>query len=132
MLKILQLCKKFPFPLKDGESIAVSYMARALADLDCQVTLLAMNTSKHWFDPALLPSDQNPYQNIHTVDVDNQIRPMAALTNLFTDQSYHIQRFIHPDFTAKLVELLQQDWFDVVQLETLYLAPYLPVIREHS
>ena len=32
-MKILQLCKKFPFPLKDGESIAVTYLSKAFADL---------------------------------------------------------------------------------------------------
>ena len=28
-MKILQLCKKFPYPLKDGESIAVTYQSKA-------------------------------------------------------------------------------------------------------
>jgi hypothetical protein len=59
-MKILQLCKKFPFPLKDGESIAVTYMARAFDELGSDVTLLAMNTSKHWFDPRPTPGNIRP------------------------------------------------------------------------
>lgn len=131
-MRILQLCKKFPFPLKDGESIAITHMARAMAELGHEVTLLAMNTSKHWFDLADLPHDFDHYAQMHTVRVDNRIRPMAALSNLFSEKSYHIERFVDPVFEQKLAEILQNEWFDVVQLETLYLAPYIPTIRKHS
>jgi glycosyltransferase involved in cell wall biosynthesis len=131
-MKILQLCKKFPFPLKDGESIAVTYMARAFDELGSDVTLLAMNTSKHWFDPAQLPETFDHYRAIYTVDIDNRLKPGAALRNLFSDRSYHIERFENRLFEEKLIEVLQKDRFDIIQLETLYLAPYLPVIRKYS
>ncbi|MFN0016086.1 MAG: glycosyltransferase family 4 protein [Saprospiraceae bacterium] len=131
-MKILQICKKFPFPLKDGESLAVTYMARAFHDLGCTTTLLAMNTSKHWFDTNNIPPELAHYNTVHTVSVDNHIRFFAALENLFSDRSYHVERFENQDFADKLVEILQNDWFDVVQLETLYLASYIPLIRQHS
>lgn len=132
VMKILQLCKKFPFPLKDGESIAVTYMARAFQELGCNTTLLAMNTSKHRFEAGKLPTELGHYDAVHTVDVDNRIRPLAALSNLFSDRSYHVERFESQAFADKLTEILHNDWFDVVQLETLYLAPYIPLIRQHS
>lgn len=132
MMKILQLSKKFPFPLKDGESIAITNLARAFDQLGNEVTLLAMNTSKHWFDPAQIPETFNHYNAIHTVDIDNRLKPGAALRNLFSDRSYHIERFDNQIFEQKLIELLRQEQFDVIQLETLYLAPYLPVIRKYS
>lgn len=131
-MKILQLCKKFPFPLNDGESIAVAYLAKAFEELGCSTSLLAMNTSKHWFDPSQLPPEFNYYQAIHTVDVDNQIRPTAALANLFSKRSYHIERFENQNFANKLIELLKNERFDVIQLETLYLTPYIPIIRQYS
>ena len=49
-MRILQLCKKFPYPLKDGEAIAVNSISKSLHQLGCEVTLLAMNTTKHYFD----------------------------------------------------------------------------------
>lgn len=131
-MKILQLCKKFPFPLKDGESIAITNLARALDELGNEVTLLAMNTTKHWTDPALLPDTFDHYRAIHTVDIDNRLKPGAALRNLFSDRSYHIERFDNQKFEQKLIELLRQESFDLIQLETLYLAPYLSVIRKYS
>ena len=50
-MKILFLCKKFPYPLKDGESIAVSNLCKELKALGCDISLLSMNTSKHYSDP---------------------------------------------------------------------------------
>lgn len=132
MMKILQLCKKFPYPLKDGEAIAVTYLARAFAELGCEVTLCSMNTSKHWFDTAVLPPDFDHYVAMETVYVDNRIRPLPAFFNLFTDKSYHVDRFDSPVFAQRLAALLQSGHYDIVQLESLYLAPYIPVIRQHS
>ncbi|GJM31989.1 MAG: polysaccharide biosynthesis protein [Saprospiraceae bacterium] len=131
-MKILQLCKKFPFPLKDGESIAVTSLSKALCDLGCEMTLLAMNTKKHYFDLNLLPDDFRHYDQIYTVEVDNRIKPLEALKNLFSPESYHISRFVSDQFSNKLIELLKREEFDVIQLETLYLAPYIPVIRKYS
>ncbi|MBK7937595.1 MAG: glycosyltransferase [Lewinellaceae bacterium] len=131
-MRILQLCNKFPWPLKDGAAIASTYLARALADLGSDVTLLAMNTSKHWFDTSMLPTDFGHYSDIHTVYVDNRIRPMDAFFNLFTDKSYHVERFADEEFAQKLSQILQEQQFDVIQLESLYLTPFIPVIRKYS
>ena len=131
-MRILQLCNKFPWPLKDGAAIASTYLAKALAELGSEVTLLSMNTSKHWFDTSMLPTDFDHYAEIQTVYVDNRIRPVPALLNLFTDKSYHVDRFADAAFARKLAELLQRESFDVIQLESLYLTPFIPVIRKFS
>ncbi len=43
-----------------------------------------------------------------------------------------MERFISKNFRARLVELLEKEQFDVVQLEMLYMAPYVEDIRAHS
>ncbi|MEM9990281.1 MAG: glycosyltransferase family 4 protein [Bacteroidota bacterium] len=131
-MKILQLCKKLPYPLKDGESIAVTHLSKALRDLSCEVTLLSMNTTKHFFDLKHLPKSYDHYKAIHTVKVDNRIRPWGAFLNLFSSASYHVSRFITTEFEQKLIQLLQAEDYDIIQLETVYLAPYIPVIRANS
>ncbi len=131
-MRILQLCKKFPYPLKDGESLAIFHLSKALNQLGCSVTLLAMNTSKHPFDLSELPDHFNQYDSIHTVPVDNRVKPLPALVNLFSPQSYHISRFISSEFESKLAQLLKNQEFDWIQLETLYLAPYIPLIRKYT
>ncbi len=133
VMRILQLCHKFPYPLKDGGAIAVTYLAKAYAALGHEVTLLTMNTSKHWFDISSLPPDFDHYAAMHTVFVENHIRPIPALRNLLlSKKSYHVERFESVAFAEKLAELLQAQTFDVVQLESIFLAPYLPIIREYA
>jgi glycosyltransferase involved in cell wall biosynthesis len=131
-MKILQLCKKFPFPLKDGESIAITSLARSLAEQGCEVTLLAMNTRKHYFNLNSTPNALSHYKDIYATDLDNRIKISDAFWNLFSKESYHIQRFINADFEKKLISILRKGEFDVVQLETLYLAPYISTIRKYS
>lgn len=131
-MQILQLCKKFPYPLKDGESIAVTYLSNALHNLGCEITLLSMNTTKHYMDINQLPADFNHYKEIHVTELDNSVNIIDAFKNLFSKDSYHVSRFVCPDFKNKLISLLTNNQYDVVQLETLYLAPYIDVIKQHS
>ncbi len=131
-MKILFLCKKFPYPLKDGESIAVSNLCRELRSMGADISLLCMNTSKHYSNPAAIPPEYNYFTAIHTVDLDNTIKPWKAIASMVSGESYHIRRFKSVVFKNKLIEILQQEKFDIIQLETLYLAPYVSTIREYS
>ena len=56
----------------------------------------------------------------------------ATLNLLFSDLPYNAQRFISDEFSSELVKLLTEKTFDVIQLEGLYLCPYIPVIRKYS
>lgn len=131
-MRILQLSKKFPYPLKDGESIAITYLSRAMVNLGCEVTLLSMNTKKHYVPLDTLPEDYDHYKNIFEIAIDNSIKPIEAFKNLFSKDSYHVSRFVSDEFKTKLIELLQNEDFDVIQLETLYLAPYIDTIKKYS
>jgi polysaccharide biosynthesis protein PslH len=132
-MKILQLCKKFPFPLKDGEVIAVHTLAKSLKELGAKMTLLTMNTSKHPVDMNDLPdSFSTIYENIYAVDVYNHITVSGAVCNFFQKESYHVTRFVSKTYEAKLTEILETHNFDVIQLETVYLTPYIPTIRTYA
>jgi len=131
-MKILQLTKKFPYPLKDGESIAVSNLTQALVAQGCNVTLLSMNTIKHQVNVESLRNQLSYYDDIKTVYLDNRVSVFGAIGNLFSSESYHVSRFDYQEFRDALVDILQNDTFDIIQLETLYLAPYIELIRVHS
>ncbi|RME96834.1 MAG: glycosyltransferase [Bacteroidetes bacterium] len=131
-MKILLLCKKFPYPLKDGESIAIHTLSKSLQALGCEISLLAMNTSKHFFAGDQHHPELAHYHRIETIAVDNRLKPWSAFRNLFSEHSYHIERFVSKEFGDILARMLQQEAYDVIQLETLYLAPYIPIIRTHS
>ncbi|MEM8584926.1 MAG: glycosyltransferase family 4 protein [Bacteroidota bacterium] len=131
-MKILVLSKKFPFPLKDGESQAIHGLCKSLHELDCQVSLLAMNTSKHYYSEKTLPEGMDHFDQVRTVVVDNQLKIGSALSNLVRNTSYHISRFDNDDYRQALRRWLKRESFDIIQLETVYLAPYLNTIRRHT
>lgn len=131
-MRILQLCKKFPYPLKDGESIAVTHLSKALHQMGCELTLLAMNTTKHHFDLNKLPVEYSFFKEIYSIDVDTTLNTWDAFKNLINRKSYHVSRFESDEFNSKLIELLSKNRYDVIQLETLYLAPYIETIERYS
>lgn len=131
-MKLLQLCKKFPFPLKEGEAIAVYHLSRGLVEQGCTVDLLTMNTLKHFYSDTDWPKEFSHYHSVQAIEVDNRLSVAGALGNLFSRASYHISRFVTPEFSAALSNLLEQNEYDAILLETLYLAPYIPLIRTKS
>jgi glycosyltransferase involved in cell wall biosynthesis len=131
-MKILLVTKKFPYPLREGEPIAIYYLARSLVQLGHELDLLVLNTSKHYFDPAELPAAANFFNEIHSVRVDNHISIRGAVKSLLAGKSYILDRFHSLAFEKKLVDLLRKTQYDVVQLETIYLAHYLTAIRQNS
>lgn len=116
-LRILQLCKKFPYPLKDGESVAVNVLTKEFAKSGCEVTVVAINTPKHFFNPDKLPVTVKQQADYHAVEVNTSVTPYKALLNLFSSRSYNIERFDSAKFRDYLVKRLQEKAFDVVLLE---------------
>lgn len=131
-MKILFLCNKSPWPPREGGPIAMNAMVEGMVAAGHQVKVLAINTNKYQVDVEKIPQEYRQKTQIETVYLDLSIRPVEAIINLFSSASYHVQRFISNAFSDKLISILQNDTYDIVQCETLYLSPYLPVIRAHS
>ncbi|HWB63684.1 MAG TPA: hypothetical protein VG603_09260, partial [Chitinophagales bacterium] len=73
-MRILQIAKKFPWPVKDGEAIAVLNLTRGFAKLGHEVTVLALNTKKHYFDPSKLPAAIAELAQFVAVDIDTTVK----------------------------------------------------------
>lgn len=134
-MTILQLCKKFPFPVLDGETLAIQALSQSLARAGARISLMAMNTTRHPYRKEAgesWPDALCHYQEIRLADVDNRITPAGAFLNLFSKDSYHISRFRSEAYAQALATWLQEQAFDAVILETPYLAPYIPVLRRYS
>ena len=132
-MKILVVANKMSYPPKDGGAIATLSLARSLRKCGCVVDLLAMNTPKHFCRVEDIPAEISSEIRFHSVPVDTTIRATNALKNLlFSSLPYNAERFINTDFEKKLCELLTANNYDIVQLEGLYLCPYIPDIRKCS
>lgn len=132
-MKILQLHNKVPYPPKDGGSIGVWNFTLEFAKQGHEVTLLVMNTKKHYCDFNTIPEEYTKLVKIIPVKVDALISfPELILNLLFSGKPYNAQRFISGDYENKLVEVLSLNKFDVILLEGLYVCPYVSVIRKYS
>lgn len=131
-MRILLLCNKSPQPPKEGGSIAMKSIIDSLLSEGHQVKVLAMNTPKYHVAKEDFPEQFRNQTGIELAWVDLNIRPIQAFYHLFSPYSYVVQRFDSQDFRKKLQRILQEQEFDIVQLETLYLTPYVKIIRELS
>jgi glycosyltransferase involved in cell wall biosynthesis len=132
-MKILQLANKVPYPPKDGGSIATFAMSKGFRELGHDVTVLAMSTSKHPVVEEDIPQEIRDKIRFILVDVDTRLCPFRAMKNLlFSRMPYNAERFVSKTYGDRLAQLLIGEEFDIIQLEGLYLAPYVPLIRELS
>jgi glycosyltransferase involved in cell wall biosynthesis len=132
MMNILQVCNKTPYPPHDGGSLASYSLMRSFSRLGHKVTLLTMCTPKHRLSAAERET-LSSMVNLYTVDVDTAVRTGKFLKNLvFSKLPYNAERFIFPAFEKELGRVLQSEQFDIVQLEGLYLMPYVGTIRHFS
>ena len=131
-MNIFLICNKSPYPPKEGGPIAMNAMVEGLVRAGHTVKVLAINTNKYFIDPEDVPEHYRKKTKLETVYVNLSIKPVDAFLNLFTTKSYHVVRFITRELDKKIKEILENEKFDIVQLETLYVAPYVDTIRKHS
>ena len=131
-MKILLLCNKLPYPTNDGSSIAIARMIEGFVETGAEVTALCLNTIKHRKDPERIPADIKKNVRFEVVEVDTNPTRRKAFANLFQKLPFHVSRFFQPEVAEKLVDLLQNTTFDIVQLEGIFMMPYLRLIRENS
>ncbi|HER08369.1 MAG TPA: glycosyltransferase [Bacteroides sp.] len=132
-MKILVLSNKLPYPPRDGGSIATLNMLTGLRDAGNKVTCLSLNTRKHAFPVEQIPGALRGSIRYEAVDCDTSVRPLPMLLNLlFSGKPYIAERFRLGEYTGKLGDVLQQEQYDVIQLEGPYMGHYLDVIRSGS
>jgi glycosyltransferase involved in cell wall biosynthesis len=108
-------------------------MATGLADCGSEVTVLAVNTRKHYYPADRIPGIITERILFRSALADTRIKPFRLLLNLlFSKYPYNAERFISRRIISELKQLLDEQDFDVVQLEGPYLFYCLPVVRKRS
>ena len=122
-MKILLLCNKSPYPAREGGPIAMNMIIEGLIRAGHSVKVLAVNSNKYTVELSSIPEEYRKKTGIELVYVDLSIQPLAAFRNLFSNLSYHVERFISRDLEYVLIRILQAEKFDIVQFEMLYMSP---------
>lgn len=132
-LKILQFCNKPPFPPKDGGAIGMHNVSQGIIDSGHYLKILSVNSQKHQINSNKLPKEYLINTNFEAVFVDLSIRIPAAIFNLFySKRSYNITRFYNSQLAKRLTNILREQDFDIIQVESIFLKDYLSIIRKYS
>lgn len=131
-MKVLQLCNKAPYPANDGSSIAMLSIAEGLADNGVELHLLPINTKKHFKPEENIPSDIKQKTNYKSIYQNTDTTALGALQNLFTKDSYFVSRFYFEEYKNALIQKLQQHQFKFIIIDGVFMASYIPVIRQYS
>jgi polysaccharide biosynthesis protein PslH len=134
-MKILQLCNKPPLPMIDGGCIAINNISTGLLHHDQQqveLKILTVSTEKHPFLIEAYPEWYIEKTKIEGVFIDTRVNIIDAFSALVTADSYNVSRFFSSDFDKRLVALLNEDQYDIIHLESLFMTPYISTIRRLS
>lgn len=131
-MKVLQLCNKPPYPPVDGGTMAMDSITEGLLCQGCEVKVLTVETDKHPVRRERIPEDYLRQTKLESVYVDLGVKPLPAAGAVLCGESYHVKRYVSESFAAKLREILEKEHFDIVHVESIFLTPYVPLIRKHS
>lgn len=131
--RILILTNRVPFPLNDGGNMAMHAMIYGYHRMGWEVFLLSMNTVRHHIDEATLATIYQDINGFKTVDVDNRVTAIQLAQNfLLSKEPNHADRFYDAVFEQELLSVIEDFSPDVIQMESVFLATYLSVIKQHT
>jgi glycosyltransferase involved in cell wall biosynthesis len=104
-------------------------LALSLQEAGADVRTLSLNPVKHRVDPSTLPGEARDL-GLEAIDVDTSVRVSGALRSLALGTSYNVDRFYSKPFETRLRQVVRDDAPDVVLLESLFMVPYVPALRE--
>lgn len=131
-MKILQISHKPPLPAIDGGCIAINNITQGILKEGHEVKVLSVVTKKHPLQKDKIPEDYFRNTQFESVFINTRVNPIKAFFSLFSEQSYYVERFFSNDFKKQLIAILTKEVFDIIQLESIFVAPYIPVIRKYS
>ncbi|MGI6719165.1 MAG: glycosyltransferase family 4 protein [Bacteroidales bacterium] len=131
-MNILFLCNKNPYPEMDGGCISINNGIKEAIRRNYNIKVLAVNSYKNHVNPKDLPKDYLEKTKFENVFLDLKIKPLRFLSTYFTGKSPHMIRFFSKEFNNKLLDILSNNNFDVVILESLFMCPYIETIRGFS
>lgn len=128
-MNILQICSKSPWPPQEGGPIAMNNITHGLIKAGHHVNVFAISTPKYTVKSHAIPDDYKKQTAFDFVYINTNVNIFGAFLNLFSKRSYNIERFFSKNAADKIREILSQNTFDIIQLESLFVTPYIPTIR---
>jgi polysaccharide biosynthesis protein PslH len=125
--RVLMLTHTAPLPLVSGERVRNFHLLRELASRDWAVSLFALAHG-----PSPSPEDEEKLASIcervvlEPVDASPPARYRRLVTSVLTRTAFHRRFFYSAKAARTLSAWLEEEPFDAVVAESLYMYPYLP------
>ena len=110
----------------------MDFLTQGLMRHGHEVKVLAVSSDKHPIRYDEMDAGYRKQTGIEGIHIDLSPKPLNAAVALLTGDSYNVSRYVNRAFATRLAEILDEKTFDVVHVDSIYLAPYVPVIRQHS
>jgi glycosyltransferase involved in cell wall biosynthesis len=127
-MKVLVVGNRFPWPLRDGGAIASYRLIKALSAAGHDVVFFSFNTVKHHVSDETIAGEFSFCKTV-SVPLNAEVKPFDALKNIFTSQSYFLERYVQPNAQAQLKELISSEKFDLAIIEGFYSSAFLQVLK---
>ncbi len=131
-MKVLQICSKSPYPPSEGGPIAMHNITQGLLEKGHHVKVFTVSTKKYPVQIEKIPTAYINKTEFEYEFIDTSVTLFKAFLNFFSPNSFHISRFNSKKFEARLINILKKNEFDIIQFESIYVAPYLDVVRKFS
>jgi glycosyltransferase involved in cell wall biosynthesis len=130
-MKVLLLTPQLPYPPHQGTSLRNFHIIRGLAQA-CEVSLLSFLEPGQSVAADQIAPLGELCQRIETVPMPQRTTGKRLQQLLATRRPDMAHRLFSQAFNIKLLQMLQADDFDIVQIEGIELARYLPMVRQGS
>lgn len=122
-MRVLQFAPRVCWPLDTGAKLRNYHLARVLAER-AQVTLLAFRDAG---EPLI--NFENPYDQVVIVKRDPGYTPAKILRGALGRTPLSLLNYTTAAMKQALAQIVSEQDYDVVQVESIHLMGYLPILR---
>jgi len=128
-MKLLNISHRVPYPLKDGGAIMIYNFLKGYKKLGIETHFVGIAAKKHQINLIHARAKLEKLAKVYFFKLDTDVKLWGALIHLINRKSYNITRFYHPELARYIKDKLDQEEFDAIQFETIFMASYLPIVR---
>ena len=125
-MRILFVAPKIPWPATDGGRIAIYELVRHLTMRGHQAALLGYGTQQS-------AEELRAHAGLiwaKAITRDTATHPVAAALNIFSALPYTAAKYKSGEMSAAIHTALQEELFDLVQLENTHMGHYLRLVQK--
>ncbi|HYK77706.1 MAG TPA: glycosyltransferase family 4 protein [Daejeonella sp.] len=131
-MKILYITSQVPFPPQGGYAIVVHNTLKGILKTGADISLFSLNPRNHFVEIRNIKDALLEQIQFTSSYINSEVTSWGTFKNLLFKKSYSIARFYKASAASHLKNILKENQFDIIQLEGLFVVPYLPVIKQMS